>query len=53
MQKLIMPEDEEKQVAEELRKLDDVISHFRDRIRNGETIKKHMIEERLEALGYI
>ncbi len=53
MQKLIMPEAEEKQVAEELRKLDDVISHFRDRIRNGETIKKHMIEERLEALGYI
>lgn len=53
MMKIITPEEEEKEVADELRKLDDVISHFRDHIRKGNKLEKKMIIERLKGLGYI
>ena len=43
---------EELVVAEEIKKLDDVILHFRQLIRNGEQLDGDMLEERLAALGY-
>jgi hypothetical protein len=39
-------------VAEEIKKLDDLILHFRQLIRNGEQLNGRMLKERLSALGY-
>jgi ABC-type lipoprotein export system ATPase subunit len=39
-------------VAEEIKKLDDLILHFRQLIRNGEQLNGRMLNERLSALGY-
>jgi ABC-type lipoprotein export system ATPase subunit len=52
MTKVIYPHDEELIVAEEIKKLDDLITHFRKLIRDGERLDKRMLEERLIALGH-
>jgi ABC-type lipoprotein export system ATPase subunit len=53
MQSVIVTGDEEKGVAEELRKLDDLLVDFRNRIRDGEQLSDRLLKERLRALGYI
>lgn len=52
MKKIIHAHDEELKVAEEIKKLDDLILHFRKLIRNGERLNERMLDERLIALGY-
>ena len=52
MIKTIHAHDEELVVAQEIKKLDDLILHFRKLIRNGERLNERMLEERLSALGY-
>jgi hypothetical protein len=52
MTKIIQAHDEELSVAEEIKKLDDLILHFRKLIRNGERLTEHMLKERLSVLGY-
>ncbi|VVB77138.1 Trehalose/maltose import ATP-binding protein MalK [uncultured archaeon] len=51
MQKVILPENEEKVVAEELRKFDDVLTHFRDHIRKGDKLDKKMLDEYLATFA--
>jgi ABC-type lipoprotein export system ATPase subunit len=53
MQSVIITGDEERGVAEELRKLDDLMLDFRNRIRDGEHLSDRLLKERLRALGYI
>jgi ABC-type lipoprotein export system ATPase subunit len=53
MQKLIVTEDEESRVGEEIKKLDDLLLHLRQRIREGERLGQDAVTERLRALGYI
>jgi ABC-type lipoprotein export system ATPase subunit len=53
MQEVIETNDEEQRVAEEIRKLDDLLLEFRQRIRQGERLGYGMLEERLRALGYL
>jgi len=53
MQSVITTEHEEKGVAEELRKLDDLMIDFRNRIRIGERLSDAILKTRLRALGYI
>ncbi len=52
MTKIIFAHDEELIVAEEIKKLDDLILHFRKLIRNGERLNRDILEERLVAFGY-
>ncbi len=52
MVKIVHSNAEELTVAEEIKKLDDLILHFRQLIRNGEQLDGNMLEERLTALGY-
>jgi ABC-type lipoprotein export system ATPase subunit len=52
MIKTIYAHDEELVVAQEIKKLDDLILHFRKLIRNGERLNERILEERLSALGY-
>jgi hypothetical protein len=44
MQKLVVSNPEERVVADELKKIDDVILHFRGLIRAGEEINQHQLE---------
>ncbi|MFA6357379.1 MAG: ATP-binding cassette domain-containing protein [Candidatus Omnitrophota bacterium] len=53
MQKLIVTSEEEKQVAEEIKKLDDLLLDFRARIRVGECITKEELHKKLLSLGYL
>jgi ABC-type lipoprotein export system ATPase subunit len=53
MQDVIETGDEELRVAEEIRKLDDLLLDFRQRIRQGDRLGYGMLEERLRALGYL
>lgn len=53
MQSVIATDGEERGVAEELRKLDDLMVDFRNRIRDGERLSDELLRERLRALGYI
>ena len=53
MQSVIASDGEERSVAEELRKLDDLMVDFRNRIRDGERLSDELLQERLRALGYI
>lgn len=53
MQSVIATDGEEMGVAEELRKLDDLMVDFRNRIRDGERLSDELLRERLRALGYI
>jgi len=53
MRKVIVTEDEEKRVAEEIRKLDNLLLDFRARIRAGERLTEKELEDQLRALGYL
>jgi ABC-type lipoprotein export system ATPase subunit len=53
MQKLIVTKDEEKGVAQEIRKLDDLLLGLRQRIRIGEELNPSQLHEQLRQLGYI
>ena len=53
MQKLIVTGVEERGVAEEIRKLDDLLLDFRQRIRAGEELDQERMHKRLRELGYI
>jgi ABC-type lipoprotein export system ATPase subunit len=53
MQKVIVTESEEMQVAEEIKKLDDLLTDFRNNIRAGDQLSVQLLEDRLRALGYI
>ncbi|HNW38937.1 MAG TPA: ATP-binding cassette domain-containing protein [Candidatus Omnitrophota bacterium] len=52
MIKTIYAHDEELAVAEEIKKLDDLILHFRKLIRNGERLNEGMLMERFSAVRY-
>jgi ABC-type lipoprotein export system ATPase subunit len=52
MQKLIVTDHEEKQAAEEIKKLDDLMLDFRTTIRAGGHITRKGLEDRLKSLGY-
>jgi len=53
MQEVIETNEEEQKVADEIRKLDDLLLEFRQKIRQGERLGYGMLEERLRALGYL
>jgi ABC-type lipoprotein export system ATPase subunit len=53
MQKLIVTRDEEKGVAQEIRKLDDLLLGLRQRIRLGEELGIEQLHGQLRDLGYI
>jgi ABC-type lipoprotein export system ATPase subunit len=53
MQKIIVTGLEERGVADEIRKLDDLLLDFRQRIRSGEELDQEQMRQRLRALGYI
>ncbi len=53
MQKLIVTADEERRVAGEIGRLDDLMLDFRARIRAGDQITERMLEQRLRAIGYV
>jgi ABC-type lipoprotein export system ATPase subunit len=53
MQNVIVTGAEEKRVAEEIRKLDDLLLDFRARIRAGNRLSERELETQLRALGYI
>ena len=52
MRKVIVGDTDEQEVAKEISKLDDVLLHFRTRIRRGERLTSHEFEGHLRALGY-
>lgn len=53
MQKVLMTDGEERDVADEIRGLDDLLLDFRRLIRSGERVVRNDLESRLRALGYI
>jgi ABC-type lipoprotein export system ATPase subunit len=53
MQKLIMRDDKEKPVADELKKMDDILSDYRTQIRAGEQLDEAELKKKLKAFGYI
>ena len=53
MQSVIVTEAEEQRVAEEIKKLDDLLLDFRARIRAGGRLTERDMETQLRALGYI
>ncbi len=53
MQKLIVTSQEEQGVAEEIRKLDDLLLDFRQRIRVGEELDRMLVLRKLRELGYL
>jgi len=53
MKKIIVGDEDEQDVAREISKLDDVLLHFRARIRQGERLTTHEFAGHLRALGYI
>ena len=53
MQKVSVTDEEEKRVAEEIMKLDDLMLDFRHKIRGGERLTQAGMKERLRALGYL
>ena len=52
MKKVITGDMDEQEVAREISKLDDVLLHFRTRIRQGEQLTSHEFAGHLKALGY-
>jgi ABC-type lipoprotein export system ATPase subunit len=52
MKKIITGDADEADVAREISKLDDVLLHFRTRIRQGEQLTSREFAGRLRALGY-
>ena len=53
MQKVFVTSDEERQVVEEIKKLDDLLLDFRGLIRTGNQISRSDLDDRLRASGYI
>jgi len=53
MQKIITTDEGEQKVAEEIKKLDDLLLDFRAKIRAGGTLTESELEKRLRALGYL
>ncbi len=53
MRKLIVTTEEERRVAGEIGRLDDLMLDFRARIRAGEQVTGRILEERLRAIGYV
>jgi ABC-type lipoprotein export system ATPase subunit len=53
MTKIIVGDEDEKAVAKEISKLDDVLLHFRTRIRSGEQLTSHELISHLKSLGYL
>ncbi|MGA3084457.1 MAG: ATP-binding cassette domain-containing protein [Thermodesulfobacteriota bacterium] len=53
MTKIIISDGDEKVVAKEISKLDDVLLHFRMRIRRGEQLTSNELENHLKNLGYL
>jgi hypothetical protein len=53
MQSVIITGAEEQRVAEEIKKLDDLLLDFRARIRAGGRLTERDMETQLRALGYI
>lgn len=53
MQEVIHTSKEEDRVAEEIRKLDDLLVGLRNDIRVGKRLNMNALEERLRAMGYI
>jgi ABC-type lipoprotein export system ATPase subunit len=52
MQQVIVTGQEEERVAAELRKMDDLILDFRNRIRMGERLTTSVLDDHLRACGY-
>ena len=50
MQKMVVTGDEEKRVAKEIIKLDDLMVDLRNQIRFGKTLNEETVEESLRAL---
>jgi len=53
MQSILTTNAEEKRVVEELRKMDDLLIEFRNRIRNGERLSELVLKEKLKKYGYL
>ncbi len=53
MQKVLATTDEERMVAEEIKKMDDLLLDFRRRVREGQQLTYDDLGERLKAFGYI
>jgi ABC-type lipoprotein export system ATPase subunit len=53
MQKLIVREEKERKVAEEIRKIDDILSDCRTKIRAGENLNEEEFKSKMRALGYV
>lgn len=53
MQSVIVTGDEEKDVAQGLKNMDDIILHFRNRIRMGERLNEGTLKEMLQECGYL
>ena len=53
MQQSISTGPEEQRVADELKKMDDLLLDFRNRLRIGEQLTEQVLKERLADKGYI
>jgi len=53
MKKIIITDGDEQNVAKEISKLDDVLLHFRNRIRRGEQLSSNEFARHLRSLGYL
>jgi ABC-type lipoprotein export system ATPase subunit len=53
MEKLIVTDDEERDVAEEIRKMDTLLLELRHQIREGCSLVKSDVDRRLRVLGYV
>ncbi len=53
MQQVISTGPEEQRVADELKKMDDLLLDFRNRLRMGEQLTEQVLKERLADKGYI
>jgi ABC-type lipoprotein export system ATPase subunit len=53
MQSVIMTEREERLVAEDIKKIDDLLLSLRQRIREGDRLSEEVVREHLQNLGYM
>ena len=53
MTKIVVGDKDEKVVAKEISKLDDILLHFRTRIRRGEQLRSNEFMRHLKSLGYL
>lgn len=53
MQKKVVRGDSERRAMEEIEKIDELVSDFRVRIRNGDELNEDYMVSKLKALGYI